>query len=200
MWFLSRFRLNLLKNHVPFENSAREGGFPQITFSNHHFQIWLFRADLKKERGFWVNFGLISSKTTFLLRIPAHEGGFLKSLSQITIFKFDFSEPISKTNVVVEYFWVDLGLIAWSLQEPYIYHILFDNSGFLKSPFSNLTFQSRFPKRMWILNRFRLNLLKNHVPFENSAREVVFSNHCLKSPFSNLTFQSRFPKRMCFLE
>ena len=53
MWFLNKFRINLLKNHIPFENSAREGGF-------------------------------------------------LKSLSQITIFKSDFSEPISKKNVVFE--------------------------------------------------------------------------------------------------
>ena len=53
---------------------------------------------------------------------------------------------------------------------------------FLKSPFSNLTFQSRFPKRMWFLGKFRINLLKNHIPFENSAREGGF----LKSPESRL--------------
>ena len=72
--------------------------------------------------------------------------------------------------------------------------------GFLNAPFSNLDFffQSRFPKRMWFLRRLSLNLLKNHIPFENSACEGGF----LKSPFSvfsNLTFQSRFPKRMWFL-
>ena len=76
--------------------------------------------------------------------------------------------------------------------------VVFSNH-FLKSPFSNLTFQRWFPKRMWFGSRFRLNLLKNQVPFENSAREGGFSNHFLKSPFSNLTFQSRFPKRMWFL-
>ena len=59
---------------------------------------------------------------------------------------------------------------------------------FLKSPFSNLTFQSRFPKRMWFLSRFRLNLLKNHVPFENSAREGGF----LKSLSQIAIFKSDF--------
>ena len=90
MWFLSGFRLNLLKNHVPFENSAREGGF-------------------------------------------------------------------------------------------------------LKSPFSNLTFQSGFPKGMWFLSRFRLNLIKKHIPFENSALEGGF----LQSPFSNLTFQRADFQKEC---
>ena len=65
-------------------------------------------------------------------------------------------------------------------------HIRFENSacegGFLKSPFSNLAFQSPFPKRIWFLNRFTLNLHKNHVLFENSACEGGF----LKAPESRL--------------
>ena len=80
----------------------------------------------------------------------------------------------------------------------FLFEISAPEGGFLESPFipfSNLTFQSRFPKRTWFLSRFRLNLHKNHVPFENSAREGGF----LKSPFSNLAFQSTFPKRMWFL-
>ena len=79
----------------------------------------------------------------------------------------------------------------------YIYHILFENSalegGFLKSPFSNLTFQSRFPKGMWFLSGFRLILIKKHIPFENSALEGGF----LKSPFSNLTFQRADFQKEC---
>ena len=72
-------------------------------------------------------------------------------------------------------------------------HVPFGNfageGGFLKSPFSNLTFQSRFPKRMWFLRRFRLNLLKNHVPFENSAREGGFLKITIfKSDFSESRF------------
>ena len=110
----------------------------KVVFSNHHFQIWLFRADFQKECGFWVDLGLISSKTMFLLRILL-----MKVVS---------------------------------------------SNHFLKSPFSNLTFQSRFPKRMWFLNRFRLNLLKNHVPFENSAREGGF----LKSLSQIAIFKSDF--------
>ena len=74
----------------------------------------------------------------------------------------------------------------------HIYHILFENSaregGFLESPFSNLTFQSRFPKTMWFLIRFTLNLLKNHVPFENSAHEGGF----LKSLSQITIFKSDF--------
>ena len=115
MWFLSRFRLNLLKKHVPFENSAREGGF-------------------------------------------------LKSLSQITIFKSNFSEPISKKECGLG---VDLGLISSKtmfLLRILLVKVVFSNH-FLKSPFSNLTFRVqiyRFPKRMWflsILSRFRLKCL-----------------------------------------
>ena len=67
MWFLSRLRHNLLKNHIPFENSACEGGFLKSPFSN--LAIWLFRAHFQKECGFWVDSGLISSKTMFLSRI-----------------------------------------------------------------------------------------------------------------------------------
>ena len=80
-----------------------------------------------------------------------------------------------------------------NLQEPYIYHNLFENSaregGFLESPF--MTFQSRFPKRMWFLSRFTLNLLKNHIPFEsfeNSAHEGGF----LKSLSQITIFKSDF--------
>ena len=72
--------------------------------------------------------------------------------------------------------------------------VVFSNH-FLNAPFLNLDFSERVPKRMWFLSRFRLNLHKNHIPFENSAREGCF----LKSLFSNLAFQSTFPKRMWFL-
>ena len=101
-WFLNRFRLNLLQNHVPFENSAREGGFSPITFSNHHFQIWLFRADFQKECGFWVDLGLISSNTTFLLRILLMKVIFSNHFLKSPFSNLDFSEPISKKNVVFE--------------------------------------------------------------------------------------------------
>ena len=134
MWFLNRFRFNLLKNNVPFENSAREGGFLKAPFSNLTFQS-------RFPKRMWIG-------SRFRLNL-------LKN------------------------------------------HVPFENSaregGFLESPFSNLTFQSRFPKRMWFLKRFRLNLLKNHVPFENSAREGGF----LKSPFSNLTFQRADFQKEC---
>ena len=133
MWFLSRFRLNPLKNHIPFENLAREGGILKL-----HFQIWLFKADFQKDCRFWVDLGLIFSKTTFLLRIL-------------------------------------------------LVKVVFSNHC-LKSPFSNLTFQSRFPKKMWFLKRFRLNLLKKHVPFKNSAREDGF----LKSLSQITIFKSDF--------
>ena len=98
-------------------------------------------------------------------------------------------------------FWVDLRLISskttflLNLLRILLMKVVFSNH-FLKSPFSNLTFQSRFPKRRWFLSRFRINLLKNHIPFENSAREGGF----FKSPFSNLTFQSRFPKKNVVFE
>jgi len=51
MWFLSSFRFNLLKNHVPFGNFALEGGFLKSTFSNHSNLIFQ-RADFQKECGF----------------------------------------------------------------------------------------------------------------------------------------------------
>ena len=98
-----------------------------------------------------------------------------------------------------------MGIISSYLHEPfiYIYYIFFlrfllVGVVFSMHHFQIWTFQSRFPKRMWFLSRFTLNLHKNHIPFENSACEGGF----LKSPFSvfsNLTFQSPFPKRMWFL-
>ena len=51
--------------------------------------------------------------------------------------------------------------------------VVFSNH-FLNAPFLNLDFSERVPKRMWFLSRFRLNLHKNHIPFENSAREGCF--------------------------
>ena len=146
MWFLNRFRLTcLISSRTIFTMYIYIYTIfflrillVKVVFSNHHFQISLFRADFQKERGFWVDLGLISSKTMFLLRI--------------LLVKVDFTNH------------------------------------FLKSPFSNLTFQGRFPKRTWFRNRFRLNLLKNHVPFENSAREGGF----LKSLSQITIFKSDF--------
>ena len=145
MRFLSRFRLNLLKNHVPFDNSAREG-IVKMVFSNHFLES-------------------IFSNLTFQGRFPKRMWFFSR-----------FNLNLLKN------------------------HIPFENSacegGFLKSPSPNLTFQSRFPKRMWFLSRCRLNLHKNHVLFENSACKFV--RWIRWSPFSNLTFQSRCSKRMWF--
>ena len=53
MWFLSGFRLNLPKNHVLFENSAREGGFLKAPES----RLCRF-IDFHNECGFWVDLGL----------------------------------------------------------------------------------------------------------------------------------------------
>ena len=92
-----------------------------------------------------------------------------------------------------------MGIISSYLHEPFIYifflRFLLVGVVFSMHHFQIWTFQSRFPKRMWFLSRLRHNLLKNHIPFENSACEGGF----LKSPFSNLAFQSPFPKRMWFL-
>ena len=143
MRFLSRFRLKSPQKTRSFWEFCPRRWFSQITFSNHNFQIWLFRADFQKECGLGVDSGLISSKTTFLLRIL-------------------------------------------------LVKVVFSNH-FLKSPFSNLTFQSRFPKRMWFLNKFtfllRILLMK-----------VVFSNHFLKSPFSNLDFSELISKKNVVFE
>jgi len=134
MWFLSRFRLNLLKNHVLFGNSARKVGF-----SNHFlkspFLNLTVRSWFPKRMCFLSRFRLNLHKNHIPFGNSACEDCFLKSLSQITIYLF-----------------------------------------------SNLAHQSRFPKRMCFLCRFRLNLIKNHVPFENSAREGGF----LKAPESRL--------------
>ena len=99
-----------------------------------------------------------------------------------------------------------MGIISSYLHEPFIYifflRCLLVRVVFSMHHFQIWTFQSRFPKRMWFLSRFkrflstfRLNLLKNHVPFEHLAREGGF----LKALFSNQAFQSPFPKRMRFL-
>jgi len=48
MWFLKRFKLNLIKKHIPLGNSALEGGFLKSPFSNLTFQ----RADFEEECGF----------------------------------------------------------------------------------------------------------------------------------------------------
>ena len=98
MWFLKRFKLNLIKNHIPFENSALEGGFLKSPFSNLTFQ----RADFQKECGFWVDLGLISSKTMFLLGILLLKVVFSNQLFQIIQIWF-FKEQISKKNVVFEW-------------------------------------------------------------------------------------------------
>ena len=140
MWFLSRFKLNLLKSHVPFENSAREGGFLK---SLSQITIWLFKADFQKERGFWVNSGLISSKTTFLLRIllmkVVFSNHFLKYHFQIFTFQSRFPKRM--------WFWSRFRLnLLKNHVRILLVKVVFSNH-FLKSPFSNLTFQSRFPQK-----------------------------------------------------
>ena len=90
MWFLSRFRLNLLKNHVPFENSAHEGGFLKSLSQITIFKSWLFRADFQKECGFWKDSSLISSETRFLLRILLVKVVFSNHHFQIWLFRADF--------------------------------------------------------------------------------------------------------------
>ena len=127
MWFLSRFRLNLLKNHILFGNSARK-----VVFSNHFlkspFLNLTVQSDFQKECGFSVDSGLISTKTTFLLRILLVKIVFSNHYFQIWLIRADFQ------------------------------------------------------KECVFLCRYRLNLIKNHVPFENSAREGGF----LKAPESRL--------------
>ena len=134
MWFLSRSRLKgifsswtfislyLLYTYsfISFWDFCSWGWFSQCTI----FKSGLFRADFQKEYGFLIDSGLISSKTTVLLRIL-------------------------------------------------LVKVVFSNH-FLNAPFLNLDFSERVPKRMWFLSRFRLNLHKNHIPFENSAREGCF--------------------------
>ena len=115
--------MNLLYTYS-FWDFCSWGWFSQCTI----FKSGLFRADFQKECVFWVDSFLLSTKTTFFLRIL-------------------------------------LVRVVFSMHH-----------------FQIWTFQSRFPKRMWFLSRFRLNLPKNHVLFENSAREGGF----LKAPESRL--------------
>ena len=167
-----------------------------LVFSMHHFQIWTFQSRFPKRMWFLSRFRRFLS--TFRLNLlknqspfenSACEGGFLKSLFYL-FSNLTFQSRFPKRMRFLSRFRLNL------LKN----HVPFENSAregsFLKSPFSNLTFQSPFPKRMWFLSRFRLNLLKNHVPFGNSAREGGF----LISPFSNLTFQSQFPQKNAALE
>ena len=76
----------------------------QITFLNQYFQIWHFRADFQKECGFSVDSILISSKTTFLLRILLVKVVFSNHHLQIWLFRADFQKECG--------FWVDSGLIS----------------------------------------------------------------------------------------
>ena len=97
MWFLGRFRIHLIKKHIPLGNFALEGGFLKSTFSNHS-NLTFQRADFQKECGFWVDLGFISSKNTFLLGILLLKVVFSNHHSQTSFFK----EQISKRNVVFE--------------------------------------------------------------------------------------------------
>ena len=83
----------------------------KLFFSNHHFQyfqIWLFRAHFQKECGFWVDSGLISSKTTFFLGILL-----VRWFSQITFSNHHFWIWLFGADFQKEcVFWVDSGLIS----------------------------------------------------------------------------------------
>ena len=137
MWFLSRFRLKcLISSRTMFIYTIffLRILLVKVVFSNHHFQIWLFRADFQKERGFWVDLGLISSKTTLFLRILLVKMVFSNHHFQIWLFKADFEKERG--------FWVDLGLIPSTttfLLRILLVKVVFSNH-FLKSLFSNLTF------------------------------------------------------------
>ena len=181
--FFCSFRLHIfiVKNHIHTFLSGTL--LVKLFFSNHHFQyfqIWLFRAHFQKECGFWVDSGLISSKTTFFLGILL-----VRWFSQITFSNHHFWIWLFGADFQKEcVFWVGSGLISRKTTFPLrilLVKIVFSNH-FHKSLFSNLAHQSRFRKRMCFLCRFRLNLIKNHVPFENSAREGGF----LKAPESRL--------------
>ena len=147
------------------------GWFSQCTI----FKSGLFRADFQKEcgfwvdsSGFWVHSGLISTKTTFLLRILLVKVVFSNhhfQYFQIWLFRAHFQKEWG--------FWVDSGLI--SSKTMFLLTILLVKVVFSYHHFQIWLFRADFHKRMRLWRRLSLNLSKStqkQSPFHPFPKEL----------------------------